>query len=99
MHVTNFVINDFGPFKDFNINLSEKENIIVGSNGSGKSLFINLLRYVIMSENDKINNFSKKTKESYIKLELKFDKEQIYLSLQINFIGNQTLMLMKIQSI
>ena len=66
MHITQIFINGFSSFQDFKIELEKQENIIVGTNGSGKTNFLEILYNTISSlTNHKIYDIFAKCISSY----------------------------------
>ncbi len=47
MYISRVEINGFLSFKDFDVTLDPNTNIIVGTNGTGKSNFLRLIHYTI----------------------------------------------------
>lgn len=81
MYIDKIEINGFCTFNNFTLNLDKKMNIIVGMNGVGKSQFLNLIHMALDLNNyQELKNYindSKHEKEKYIKIHLKFDKNEL----------------------
>ena len=50
MHISKVEINGFLSFNNFEVELTDKENIIVGANGTGKSNFLKLINILISDD-------------------------------------------------
>lgn len=73
-------IQNYRNLKDLNIPISEKINLIIASNGSGKTNFLEVVYYSIFGESFRPleNNFELLgLKDSPLKISLKFDLEKL----------------------
>lgn len=107
VYITNVYIDGFASFKDFSLDLSEKENIIVGTNGVGKTNFLNIIDMTLSDHTklkDIIDDRAKKT--PIVEIHLMFnDNEVIQLNKLCvlyflnNLIENQKYYYISIESI
>lgn len=75
MHIKKVKINGFATFHDFEIELSETQNVICGTNGTGKTTLFNLI-YQVFVEHAKINNYKTGNEDnSYIHIDLHIGEE------------------------
>src|SRR3972149_1319130 len=72
MHISEVYIDGLLSFKDFRVELNEKTNIIVGTNGVGKSNFMKILWCMLNGKTDMYTN------EKYLVLiELTIDDKEL----------------------
>lgn len=89
MHITNVKINGFYSHVKSEINFDDTTNIIVGTNGSGKSLFFKCIEEVlktIINEKTNLDEHCSSKQESYIKITIKFNNNEINVLNAILFI-------------
>lgn len=87
MYLKNLKVSNFKTFKQANIDL-DRFNILIGSNASGKSNFINILTFIKdISENGLNGAISQQGGIEYIRnIKIKFMEQ---LSIEINFISGE----------
>ena len=67
MYISKVKINGFLSFKDFKIKLDPHTNIIVGTNGTGKSNFLKLVHYAIYKNMGMLREYNKH-EDAYINI-------------------------------
>lgn len=78
MHIKKVTINDIYSFHNFEIELDNLQNIIVGTNGCGKTNFLEIIDNVIMSlDNKNKDPFENITSNGKVIILIKFNDEEI----------------------
>jgi putative ATP-dependent endonuclease of OLD family len=76
VHLTKIKINNFRIFRDFELELNQGMNIIVGENNSGKTALIDAIRYVVGTKTGEWNRITESdfhNEEKQFSIQLKFD--------------------------
>lgn len=82
MRINKVNIHGFMSFHDFHIDLSKTENIIVGTNGSGKTNFLDIVSRVVNSLCDNTESFITEisdTHNNFVKIHIEFDENELIL--------------------
>ena len=81
MNINKVKINGFSSFYDFKIKkISDRENIIIGTNGTGKTNFLNLVTTALSPNHQHLlHNMFKKQRGVYIEIYIKLSESNLLL--------------------
>lgn len=81
MYINKVKINGFSSFNNFELNnMSNRENIIVGTNGTGKTNFMDLIATTLSSNYQYLlHDMHEKRRDMYVKIEIQLDDPNILL--------------------
>jgi ABC-type lipoprotein export system ATPase subunit len=84
MNINKVRINGFASFHNFEITLNTGENIIVGTNGTGKSNFLDIIATAISSDYQQLSDFVyERTADAYIQIELNLNEKGKHLFMKL----------------
>lgn len=79
MHITKVIINDFFSFKNnFTVEINKDKNIIVGTNGTGKSNFMYLIYLTLKGDTQELQKY-KSSDNSRIEITLELNENETML--------------------
>lgn len=87
MHLVGLQAENFRNFSAVQLSFAKNTNLIIGSNGSGKSNLIELIYFALFSRSFKTSEDSNliKWKESYLRSQIEFQKDGINKSIVVSF--------------